>query len=98
MSLKESGLATDLNLEELNSARKSLNLARKKLIHLMKDTESQKKRRCEKRKAMLELTSVSKEATAKLLKFTREKVGRPPLEERYPGIHQAIVDLVTRCP
>ena len=74
-SLKESGFATDQNLKELNSARKSLKLARKKLIHLVKDDETQKKRRCEKRKTMLELRSVSKEATAKLRKFTHEKAG-----------------------
>ena len=73
VSLKESGFATDQNLKELNSAKKSLKLARKKLIHLVKDAESQKKRRCERRKAMLELTSVSKEATSKLRKFTREQ-------------------------
>ena len=95
MSLKESGFATDQNLKELNSTRKSLKLARTMLIHLVKEAESQKERRCEKRKAMLEVTSVSKEATSKLRKFTHGKAGRPPLEEKYPSIHQAIVDLVT---
>ena len=87
MSLKDSGFPTDQNLKELNSARK--------LIHLVKDTESQKKRCCEKRKVIFELTSASKEATVKLRKFTHEKVGRPPLEEKCPCIDQAIVDLVT---
>ena len=43
MSLRESGFATDQNLKNLNSAGKSLKLARKKLIHLVKDAESQKK-------------------------------------------------------
>ena len=38
-------------------------------------------------KAMLTLTRFSKEATSQLRKCMHEKAGRPPREEKYPGIH-----------
>ena len=93
--LKDSGFATDENLKDLNKARVDLKQAKKKLQHLLKDAEGQKKRRAEKKKLILQLASESEVNSKKLRKFNHENTGRPPLEHEYHDLHKAIIDLAT---
>ena len=66
-----------------------------KLKTLVSDAQRQRKRRAEKKKIIAELPNQSTSNASKLKKFTHTSSGRPPLEDTYPDLHQAIVALST---
>ena len=69
----------------------------KKLKYLINDTVRQRKRRSEKSELLKELASQSEEAEAsnKLRKFTHDAPGRPPLEDTFPTLREAIIQIAT---
>ena len=94
-ALKEYGFATTENVNHLKEARNQLKEKNQKLKTLISDAQRQRKRRAEKKKIISELSNQSTSNASKLKKFTHTSPGRPPLEDTYPDLHQAIVALVT---
>ena len=94
-SLKESGLATTENVKHFKEARDQLKEKKQKLKALISDTQRQRKRRAEKKKVISEMSNQSNSNASKLRKFTHALSGRLPLEDAYPQLHQAIVELAT---
>ena len=94
-ALKESGFATTENVNHLKEARNQLKEKNQKLKTLISDAQRQRKRRAEKKKIISELFNQSTSNASKLKKFTHTSSGRPPLEDTYPDLHQAIVALAT---
>ena len=94
-SLKESGLTTTENVKHLGEARDQLKEKKQKLKALISDAQRQQKRRAEKKKVISEVSNQSTSNASKLRKFTQASSGRPPLEDVYPQLHQAIVELAT---
>ena len=94
-SLKESGLAATESVKHLKEARDQLIEKKQKLKALISDAQRQRKRRAEKKKVISEVSNQSTSNASKLRKFTHASSGRPLLEDAYPQLHQAIVELAT---
>ena len=94
-ALKESGFATTENVNHLKEARNQLKEKNQKLKTLISDAQRQRKWRAEKKKITSELSNQSTSNASKLKNFTHTSSGRPPLEDTYPDLHQAIVALAT---
>ena len=62
--------------------------------YLMDEPQKQRKRYAEKKQMIAELAKKSPTNAAKLRKFMNKSPGRQPLENLYPDLHQAIIDLV----
>ena len=93
--LKESGLATVENTSHLKDSRDELKKAQQKLKSLIADVKKHRKRRAEKKQVITELASQSITNASKLRKFMHSSAVRPPLEDTYPQLHEAIVQLAT---
>ena len=93
--MKDSGLATKEILAELTAAKKGLKSCKQKQQYLINDAVWQRKRRMEEKEVRMKLAPESEENAKKLKKFTRDQPGRPPVEDRYPDFHEAIVALAS---
>ena len=93
--MKESGLAATESVKHLKEARDQLIEKKQKLKALISDAQRQRKRRAEKKKVISEVSNQSTSNASKLRKFTHASSGRPLLEDAYPQLHQAIVELAT---
>ena len=93
--LKSSGFATAQNIKQLNMARLELKQSEAKLRYLISDAEKQKKRHAEKKALLMEFAGQNKSNAGKVCEFTHSSPGRPSLEDMYPHLHQAIVELAT---
>ena len=94
-SLKESGLATTENVKHLTEALDQLKEKKQKLKALISDAQRQRKRRAEGKKIISEISNQSTSNASKLRESTHASSGRPPLEDAYTQLHQAIVELAT---
>ena len=68
---------------------------KQKLRNLISDSQKQRKRRAEKKQMIAGLAEENPTNAAKLRKFMNKLPVRQPLENLYPDLHQAIIDLVT---
>ena len=93
--LKESGLATVGNISHLKDSRDELKKAQQKLKSLIADAKKHRKRRAEKKQVITELASQSITNASKLRTFMHSSAGGPPLENTYPQLYEAIVQLAT---
>ena len=67
---------------------------KQKLRNLISDSQKQRQGRAEKKQMIAELADKSPTNAAKLRKFMNISPGRLPLENLYPHMHQAIIDLL----
>ena len=93
--VKDSGLAAKEILAELTAVKKEFKSCKQKQQYLINDAVRQRKRRMEEKEARMKLAAESEENAKKLKKFTRDQPGRPPFEDTYPDLHEAIVALVS---
>ena len=70
-------------------------MAKQNLKNPISDLQKQEKCRAEKKQMIAELADKSPITAAKLRKFMNKSPGQQPLENLYPDLHQAIIDLVT---
>ena len=71
-------------------------MATQKLRNLINDSQKKQRKRCAEKKQMIaELADKSPTNAAKLRKFMDKSPGQQPLENLYPDLYQAIIDLVT---
>ena len=93
--LKPSGFATAENIKQLNMVRLELKQSEAKLPYLISDAEKQKKRCTEKKTLLMQFAGQNESNATKVCKLTHSCPGRPPLEDMYPDLNQAIVELAT---
>ena len=79
----------------MKDSRDELKKAQQKLKSLIADPKKHRKRRAEKKQVITELASQSITNASKLRKFMHSSAGRAPLEDTYPQLHEAIVQLAT---
>ena len=93
--LKNLGISTAENNRQLIESKQMLKINEQKIKNLIADSVRQRKRRAEKSAALKDLASQSKDASKKLKKFTHHSVGRPPAEDTFPELRNAIIQLAT---
>ena len=93
--VKGSGLATKEILAESTAAKKELKQCKQKQQYLINDAVRQRKQRMEKKEFRMKLAAESEQNAKKLKKFTRDQLGRPPVEDTYPDLHEVIVALAS---
>ena len=62
---------------------------------MINDAVRQRKRMVEEKEVQMKLAAESEKNAKKLKKFTRDQPGRPPVEDTYPDLHEAIVALAS---
>lgn len=93
--LNDLGLSTAENKKQLKESRSQLKEKERKLKLLINDSIRQRKRRAEKSTLLKEMVPQNEEAKRKLKKFTHDSPGRPSLEEAFPNLREAIIELAT---
>ena len=93
--VKDSGLATKEVLAELTAAKKELKSCKQKQQYLINDTVRQHKQRMEEKEVRMKLAAESEKNAKKLKKFIHDQRGRPPVEDTYPDLHEAMVALAS---
>ena len=94
-SLKEFGFATVENVSHLKEAARSVEKESAKTEDIDSRCSKTTETTCREKKIISELSNQSTSSASKLAKFTHPTRGRPPLEDSYPQLHRAIVDLAT---
>ena len=93
--LNDLGLSTPENKKQLKESRIKLKEKQRKLKLLVNDSIRQRKRRAERSTLLKEMVPQNEEAKRKLKKFTHDSPGRPSLEEAFPNLREAIIELAT---
>ena len=93
--LRDAGFATSENLEQLKRTRTELDKSKAKLKRLRNDAERSKKFRKRKSELVKNLAAESEANAIKLKGLTNEGPGRPPLEDSYPLLHEAVVRIAS---
>ena len=93
--LRDSGLATQENLQVLKSTREGLKQDKATLNKKINDAKRSREFRKRKSELVRSLASESEANTEKLRSLTRERPGRPPLEDSYPQLHDTIVKIAS---
>ena len=95
VKFKDSGFATDINLKQLKDCRTSVFEKKKQLNIVIGNARRQREQRKRRSEVLRNIAAESEENAAKLKSFTREKPGRPPVEDTYPDLHNVIVQIAT---